>query len=607
MKKLITRTFIIIILIFTIYGFKDKVYGKVCDGGWTLIQLMYAKADGLTAKSTKTTLGSRESILSILNKCDIRGTNGDFFEEDTLTNHLMIKSTVKVTGPVGGMAGCYNVYLGDMFLGEMPGDIQKNQNLAIAAGAIPGEYIIKYLGYDGDTTDFMTSDIENISWDVILEVNIPEKGTTDNGTPNAFYSTESYKLYSAEVEKVYSGDDMKNAKPELEEKVEIFDEPEEETGLIETAVGWNQTLNSWITNPIENIVSLLLDLVKLIFGDVPQIFANFIQTGFESNGISNLKISFKPSELKGRNQDSPTNPNAYIKFEEGTSTDKHFEGQEVITIPLKPKTIEKNEEEENEDQTYGFNEDSKIPLISVDLFTLAGNKVQMVDVNFLDIRNNQNDSWLYIRNFIASIVHAAMYITIGILILVLIWNAILIVKDSINGANAESARRHKEVLEKLAKAVVMLVGTLILEALLIYGSQMFLGEIGKIGGDTYEGPIRVVVQDDIYTFSTTPTGYIRYMADISNIKLNTTKAMYVGIYILLAWSNLLFLIIMMIRMILMMLLAVVGFIIVIMYIIENNGTAMHKYKSWISIYASLAVIQIVMGILFKIIMEVAVK
>ena len=604
MKKLITRTFIIIILIFTIYGFKDKVYGKVCDEEWTLFRLVYAKTDGLTAESNKVIGG--KSILETLNECVPQESKIEFSAK-TLTNPLIIKSKITVTGPSGSEQGYFNVKLGEMLLGVTQEGIEKNVGLEAFQGGIFWQVIIDKLGFNGDISDLQMSMIEPISWDVVVEVELPEKGTADVANPA--YSTESYKLYSAKVLKVYTDEDMKTPSPG--EKVEIFDEPEEETGLIETAVGWNQTLNSWITNPIENIVSLLLDLVKLIFGDVPQIFANFIQTGFESNGISNLKISFKPSELKGRNQDSPTNPNAYIKFEEGTSTDKHFEGQEVITIPSKPKTIKKSEEEEkeeeNEDQTYGFSEDSKIPLISVDLFTLAGNKVQMVDVNFLDIRNNQNDSWLYIRNFIASIVHAAMYITIGILILVLIWNAILIVKDSINGANAESARRHKEVLEKLAKAVVMLVGTLILEALLIYGSQMFLGEIGKIGGDTYEGPIRVVVQDDIYTFSTTPTGYIRYMADISNIKLNTTKAMYVGIYILLAWSNLLFLIIMMIRMILMMLLAVVGFIIVIMYIIENNGTAMHKYKSWISIYASLAVIQIVMGILFKIIMEVAVK
>lgn len=108
-----------------------------------------------------------------------------------------------------------------------------------------------------------------------------------------------------------------------------------------------------------------------------------------------------------------------------------------------------------------------------------------------------------------------------------------------------------------------------------------------------------------YSFSTTPTGYVRYMADISNILLNTVKAKYVGIYILLAWSNLLFLILMMIRMILMMIMAVIGFVIIILYIVKRDDIPIHSYKVWLTTYVSLSLFQIILAIVFTIIMKTA--
>ena len=154
----------------------------------------------------------------------------------------------------------------------------------------------------------------------------------------------------------------------------------------------------------------------------------------------------------------------------------------------------------------------------------------------------------------------------------------------------------------------MLIGVVVIMALGIYGNRAFLDDVDFENND--ELPIRVNVKDrhrgveeGIYSFSTNMTGYVRYMAQISNVDLYQEKALYTFAFILLAWVNLLTVIFMAIRMAAMLVLGVIGPIIVIQYLLNRRENAMKLYMDWIDCYVGMAAIQIAMAIVCKIILE----
>ena len=640
MKKYVVKIFIIIILILSIIGLKNEVYADVEEGNWglsnenqwTLVNMFYKaqSSEDIFKDSTVIPQMGNQSILDVINKygypygssseqsfCsfdeyrELYKSDEEYMALDDsekqlfpLTDPLIIHSTIKISNIISNAGGdYYEVNIGENCSSDRysyDGSTEFFQNDG--------------LGRMVDTSYFLTlEDLQNklalkkdikpnwdTSWDVVLIARVPSAGDI-----SAYMNAEG-NFYQIYVEAVCREDELEELKKvyELSQRTPICIYDQGQDTALEKAA---ESFMSWNAEPVKNIIQLFLDLVKTVLGDVPQMLANLIQTGLEDSGISNLKIDFSPDELNGRDNDNVTNPNAYLKFkknEQGKS-----EGQRLLTIDAyvpfdtKVKIEEKERKKLEQDNNYGFKEETKIPLISVDLYTLATNKVEMTDANFLDMSKKTNSTWNFIRDFFASLVHALMYLTMGILLLAIIWCGILIVKDSFDSKSALKSAQHKEMIVKLGKALVMLVTTLIFEAICIYGSASFYDQINGFDGGKYEGPIRVYVTGAKYSFSTTPTGYVRYMADISNILLNTLKAKFVGTYIVLAWSNLLFLVVMMIRMMLMMVLAVVGYVIVILYIVKKDETPMSKYKSWLKMYVGLSVIQILLAAVFAIMMK----
>lgn len=243
-----------------------------------------------------------------------------------------------------------------------------------------------------------------------------------------------------------------------------------------------------------------------------------------------------------------------------------------------------------------------VPVIPADIYYIASNQVTFLDTNFLKVSDkHQNDNaWIFIRNLVTNIIHITIYISAAILIVLLIINGIKIVIYSIN--NPEKNAQQHEILNRFATSVGMLVGTVVIMALCIYGNEALI-KIVKVGDDTYEGPIRVNVLFANTSFSTTPTGYFRYVAQIEDVDRCIEKAKYTFIYFGLVLANAVCMIVMLVRMGILILLSIMGPINVVRACISNNANTI--YANWAILYAKTTFIQAAIMILYKIFFELA--
>ena len=154
-------------------------------------------------------------------------------------------------------------------------------------------------------------------------------------------------------------------------------------------------------------------------------------------------------------------------------------------------------------------------------------------------------------------------------------------------------------IRKFALSVAMLIGTVLVMALSIYGSNALLDSI-KMDNE-YEGPIRVNVKSAGYSFSTTITGYYRYMAEIEDVDKSSQKAIYTGAYFVLVLVNCISSLAMLFRMLGLMMLSVAGPI--ISALASVNVKAKFKYTEWVISYILLSLTQVVFGVIYLIILK----
>ena len=150
----------------------------------------------------------------------------------------------------------------------------------------------------------------------------------------------------------------------------------------------------------------------------------------------------------------------------------------------------------------------------------------------------------------------------------------------------------------------MLVGSILIINLCTYFTDTILNSV-KVA-ETNEAPVRVILEDEnkIYSFSTTFTGYLRYMSDISKVSKISEKISYTLFYTICVWVNIIAVLAMFIRTIALMILSVAGPIIAVAYAINKETVAKIKYKDWIIHYIIWSSIQIGCAIVYIIILTV---
>lgn len=274
-----------------------------------------------------------------------------------------------------------------------------------------------------------------------------------------------------------------------------------------------------------------------------------------------------------------------------------------ITDEKNQKIINISKINSNETEDKRFSDKTEIPIIMIDLYNIAVDNVPIFDINFLTVneeKHPEGSPWRNLRNFITAFIHIIIFMVAAFLVLMLIFNGIQIVRHSLD--NPEAKAKYKNGIERFGTSLLMLVGSVVIMALCIYGSNMFLEGIkvnSSKGEFANEGPLRVNVEEAGYSFSTNITGFFRYMADIEGINRCLEKGAYTIGYIVLSVVNFILTVLMILRMLGIMGLAAVGPIIAGLY--AMNVKSPLKYSNWIRLCVCLSVVQVILVIAYQII------
>ena len=191
----------------------------------------------------------------------------------------------------------------------------------------------------------------------------------------------------------------------------------------------------------------------------------------------------------------------------------------------------------------------------------------------------------------------SIYLASAILVMTLIWYGIGIIRHTFD--NPRARLDGKEGINRLKNSLLILIGTILFMSLCIFGSQSLYNSISK--EDSYELPIRVNVED-IYSFSTTPTGYVRYMASTVDLEEGLQKLAFSIAYIVLAAINLLAIVFMILRMFVLWILSIIGPIISVFYAFGKQSPL--SLQTWGGLYLSFSFIQVVITIVYIVILNV---
>ena len=252
--------------------------------------------------------------------------------------------------------------------------------------------------------------------------------------------------------------------------------------------------------------------------------------------------------------------------------------------------------EVDNDKEYG--KKTKIPVIPVDITTMATGNVDAFNVNFFE---NKKGKQSFIKGLAKATIRIVIYISSAGLIITLIWHGIRIVIGSRSLDNPEERLSHKKGLEKFAKGLGLLIGSVVIMAMFIYGTEAIYNIFTGGNNDAYEFPIRVKVKRADYSFSTNITGYVRYMASSNNVLHCVKKITYACTYFILSFVNLSLVVIMMFRTLMMWYLSVLGPILALLYVFNRRGPM--TYQEWIVQYAMCSSVQIVLSLISVIILN----
>lgn len=350
-------------------------------------------------------------------------------------------------------------------------------------------------------------------------------------------------------------------------------------------------VRDFFRNPFGTLVSIFMGIVGII-GDAIQWVANTIQTD-ESN-----KVKYSYDELSDPNIDTD-NKNKY------TNVGEYEEGAKVI------KGVDLSYDE-NENGYPDFVQETEIPVMVGDLYNIAVGHIDFFDINFLNgqketkgdgtLKHEDDSKWTIMRNFAAVFIRISIYISSMILLMSLIWYGIKIVRNSLGNPMARA--KAKEGLERFEKSLLMLISSILIMGLCIFGSRAMVAGIEE---ESYELPIRVNVED-VYSFSTTITGYVRYLSLTIDVSEWMQKSVYTILYIILAIVNLVFVILMLARTFLVLFLAILGPVIAALNVFRNRniseiwklGKALYFSNCWRADCAYLRMQTIISnGMIFK--------
>ncbi len=334
-------------------------------------------------------------------------------------------------------------------------------------------------------------------------------------------------------------------------------------------------------NPVGTILSLVIDLIRAL-GDGIQWLANLIQSP-----VKHFFVEYSRDTLETEGEKGDLNQYTRVSYyKKGDAKD----WQKVIDI------------EKTDDQDNRFDEDTKIPVMIGDIYNVAVGHIDVFDINFLKVSkaNKKNTAWMVLRNFVANLIHISFYIACATLLVNLILGGITIVKSSFD--NPEQQAEAKRRIDSLGTSVATLIGTVVIMALSIYGSNQIFS--GLDNTKNVELPIRVNVEGAGYSFSTTAAGYFKYMSHFNDVDEWIEKGFYTLGYIVLALLNLLMIVVMLLRMLALWILAIAGPLIAVLSV--WNLDSKNLFRTWVKLYVGLSMIPVAISIIYLLLLDIAI-
>lgn len=322
------------------------------------------------------------------------------------------------------------------------------------------------------------------------------------------------------------------------------------------------------------LLGYVVDFFRMIFGDVPQMIIDLVQT-VPLGTWKDFKITYTYDELS---IDGETGgKNRFTLVSEDSTKREYFI------------SIDGTEEE--------FSKNTEIPVIPADFYSFANGSVKLLNANIFDKKEDRG----IITNFVFIIVRAIIFLSAALLIGMLILHGINLVRSTIA---PQLKVKHKEGVVNIAKAGLMLIGSILIMALCIYFMKIIFKTFQI--SETDELPIRVYVGADAnYSFSTSGIGYYRYMSQLACSGLDhlMLKIIYTRVYIIFVIVNLVILIIMIVRYIFLMYLTILGPIIGTMSALQRKQVGGYTYKKWALNYIIWTSIQLILALAYRFILE----
>lgn len=441
-------------------------------------------------------------------------------------------------------------------------------------------------GYDGT----------NLEWTVVL---LGGAESVERGGNNTRYQIV------VKATKLYTESENEEQEPQTEEGNEIENRDVTTPGeVIDNIQDKFEFVSNFAKNPAGTIFTALFDGVLRVV-DVIQMIANFFETlPLKTSSDLAVVYSFDYLQADG-NESSSSNTdegaghrNMYTEVQAGYTENNKSSWQTEDPVNIDIDNTNNAQTTNVEVKEYGFSNKTLIPVIPVDVYTIAKGRIGIFDANFLkvdtNIHPNENSFWFTLRKIATLTIRGLIYITAGILGTSLMFNAFNILKGKlIDKKTPGEERDYMYGLITFAKSLLLLIGTVVIIALAIYINKLFIS-YSNIDTGTVELPIRVNVKEANYSFSTTQTGVVRYFAQIKNPDLIGEKIMYVFIYLILAVINLVMAILFLLRMVIMMVGSAYGIIIVAARTLGRENLLPMDYQHWVISFFSVSLMQTIL-------------
>lgn len=251
-------------------------------------------------------------------------------------------------------------------------------------------------------------------------------------------------------------------------------------------------------------LSVILDALSLFFTTIGDIVQTSIESVAEGiNWLDCKQLLYTRQEIEADEE-----LNKEIRVRDARERDKFLDGSTKNVA--KRISIPNTETDKSGNETVIYAADTKIPVIAMDMYSLATGESDLFDINFYNANydsENNHAFWKIIRNIVVTFSKIVMYISAAALLTLLIYRAIMLVFSTVSN-NPKTAALSKEVMDDFVKAIALVAGSVMIIAISTHFYAYLQDIILNGKGTNYI--IRLNVED-VYMFDTNIMGYIKYM------------------------------------------------------------------------------------------------